>query len=146
MHIYNANHTYIKSFVSQGNRNGQFQKPYCVCITRDGNVIVSDRGNHRIQVFTADGEHLHSFGSRGSGDDQFNGPEGVIVDKNGNLYVCEYGNNRVQKFDSQYKYICSVNNDSKLSRPIGICITDDEPFGKVIVSKYHVGRISVFNQ
>ncbi|XP_077984810.1 E3 ubiquitin-protein ligase TRIM71-like [Glandiceps talaboti] len=147
VHIYSVDHTYIKSFGSHGNGAGQFNNPYCVCITGNGNVIVSDCGNHRMQVFSEDGEYIQFFGSEGSEEGQLSTPEGVLTDGEGFVYVCDYRNNRVQKFDSNFRFVCYVNGaDEELKRPTAICITDDEPLGKLVVSEYGGKRISVFNQ
>lgn len=78
-----------------------------------GNVIVGERGNHRIQKFDPTGEFLMKFGSEGSGDGQFSKLEHIAVDQAGNVYVAdpqanpERGNGipHIQKFDSNGTYI-----------------------------------------
>ncbi|XP_070561118.1 tripartite motif-containing protein 2-like [Ptychodera flava] len=146
IHIYSSTYTYITSFGEKGRGNGQFIGPYGVCVRPNENVVVADRGNNRTQVFTADGEFLDCFGSRGSGEYQFCDPSGIAADKYGNLYVCDMYNNRVHKFNSQNQFICYVNGQEKLGNPVGICVTDEEPFGKVIVTEFDTDSISIFNQ
>ncbi|XP_070554580.1 E3 ubiquitin-protein ligase TRIM71-like [Ptychodera flava] len=147
VHIYSADDTYIKSFGGKGEGHGSFSSPSCVCVAAKGEVIVSDTKNHRIQVFDAYGKYLKSFGSYGSHQHKFDSPEGVATDRDGNVYVCDYGNNRVQKFSADYKYICMLKSDeSSLQKPGGVCVTDDKPHGKVIVSEQESHRISVFCQ
>ena len=62
-----------------------------VIVCNDSEVIVSDEGNHRLQVFDLHtGHHLRSVGAgEGSGEDQFSSPYGlfVVADKEGEPYV-----------------------------------------------------------
>jgi len=59
-------------------------------------VIVSDSGNHRVQVFDKYGRFLFKFGREGSADGLFKYPRGVAVDRHGNIVIGDSGNNRVQ--------------------------------------------------
>ncbi|MBI5169217.1 MAG: T9SS type A sorting domain-containing protein [Candidatus Eisenbacteria bacterium] len=70
-----------------------------MCIDAEGNVLVADRSNNRIQMFTASGTWLTQWGSSGSGDGQFNAPIDVSSAPNGVVYVVETGGNRVQSFE-----------------------------------------------
>jgi DNA-binding beta-propeller fold protein YncE len=68
-----------------------------VAFDGEGNLVVCDSGNHRIQVFRySDGAHLRSFGSRGAGNGQFNQPWGIAFDGAGHIIVSENNNHRVQ--------------------------------------------------
>jgi uncharacterized protein (TIGR03663 family) len=74
--------------------------PKDVGLDAEGNVYVSDIGNHRIQVFTSDGQLLREWGSQGSSPGQFNEPWGLAVDgQRGFVYVADTWNHRVEKFD-----------------------------------------------
>jgi DNA-binding beta-propeller fold protein YncE len=41
-----------------GSGPGQFNKPFCLTLDRNGNVFVVDSGNNRIQEFSPDGKYL----------------------------------------------------------------------------------------
>jgi hypothetical protein len=41
--------------------------PHEIAITKDGNVILSDRQNHRLSVFTKEGSLVKRFGEYGEG-------------------------------------------------------------------------------
>ncbi|XP_077977606.1 tripartite motif-containing protein 2-like [Glandiceps talaboti] len=145
--VYNQDGDHVKSFSSKGSGKGQVNSPCCVTVDSQGNVVVSDELNHRIQVFNAEGEHLFSFGSQGIGPGQLSYPSGVVHDKHDNVYVCEYSNNRVQKFNSRGKFICRIDSAKDgLKNPFGVCVTDDEPFGKIVVADYGNHCIKVFAQ
>jgi sugar lactone lactonase YvrE len=68
-----------------------------VAFDGEGNLVVADSLNHRIQVFRySDGTHLRSFGSNGAGAGQFNIPFGIAFDGAGHIIVSDYNNHRVQ--------------------------------------------------
>ena len=56
---------------------------------------MTEKGNHRVSVFTCGGDFVTCFGRKGSNIDQFNNPQGIAFDKNGIMYVCDSGNNRL---------------------------------------------------
>ncbi len=59
LHRYDASGTYISSFGGLGADKGQLNNPHGIMIDTRGSeplLLVSDRGNHRLQYFTLDGE------------------------------------------------------------------------------------------
>jgi DNA-binding beta-propeller fold protein YncE len=82
-------------------------RPESVKHNSRGHIIVSDFGNHRVQVFTAEGTYLRTIGKEGKNPGEFRCPVGLALDKYDNLYVTDMGNNRVQVFDAEgeLKYI-----------------------------------------
>jgi DNA-binding beta-propeller fold protein YncE len=96
---------FVRVIGSYGAGNGQFDYPYGgVAFDGEGNLVVCDGNNHRIQVFSySDGTHLRSIGSEGAGNGQFNWPWSIAFDGAGHIVVCdssnifvENGNHRVQ--------------------------------------------------
>jgi hypothetical protein len=85
-----------KSDRSSGSANGEFNQPFDVAVTPDGEEIaVSDAGNHRIQRFTKAGAFSNLFGQQGTGMGQFNNPKGLACDNLGLLYIVDAGNSRI---------------------------------------------------
>ena len=89
---------FLLAWGSQGSGDGQFKRPAGIVVDETGNVYVSDRGNHRMQVFDSNGRFLRKWGSKGGGDGQFQYPESVAVDGAGNVYVADVENRRFQVF------------------------------------------------
>ncbi len=90
---------FVRAFGSQGAGNGQFQCP-CggVAFDGEGNLVVSDQYNNRIQVLRyIDGAHLRSIGRErsidreGAGNVHFDGPWGIAFDGAGQIIVSENG-------------------------------------------------------
>jgi DNA-binding beta-propeller fold protein YncE len=91
---------YVRTIGSEGSGNGQFQIAFGNCgvaFDSEGNLVVSDWGNNRVQVLRySDGVHLRTIGSEGGGDGQFQNPTGVAFDAAGHIVVVDKGNHRVQ--------------------------------------------------
>ena len=49
--VFDENGKYIKSFGKKGNKDGEFKGPYCIAVSDDGCVYVSDTENNRVQLF-----------------------------------------------------------------------------------------------
>ncbi|XP_077988252.1 tripartite motif-containing protein 2-like [Glandiceps talaboti] len=145
--IHNQYGEQLKYFGSQGSGKRNLSYPEDVCINSRGNVIVSDSSNDRMQVYDADGNFLFTFGNQGNKDSQLSSPRGVDTDNHDNVYVCDKGNKRVLKFDSKGNFICRIDSEKEgMKLPTGICVTDDEPFGKVIVADYWGHCVKVYAQ
>jgi len=61
VHRYDARGKHIKSWGEPGTDEGQFSLPHNISMFGDDAVIVCDRENHRVQVFTRDGEFLKTW-------------------------------------------------------------------------------------
>ena len=61
VHVYNSRGEYLKSWGRPGVGNGGFNLPHNIWVHTDGRVFVSDRENHRIQIFDLDGKHLDTW-------------------------------------------------------------------------------------
>lgn len=80
---------------------GGFQNPSGVAVKRNGNVLVADKGNNRVQMFSRTGELLGSFGTKGSGPGQMSEPSGVASSSRGVTFVADGGNVRVSRWTQQ---------------------------------------------
>jgi outer membrane protein assembly factor BamB len=104
----------------------QFLSPYAVAVDGQGNIYVSDVGNHRIQKLSSDGTFLLKFGSYGSGEGQFNYPSEVAIDGQGNIYVADPDNYRIQKFDARGTFLAKFgtigSGDGQFTAPTGVAV------------------------
>lgn len=76
-------------FGKAGDREGEFNRPWGICIDKNDDVIVSDGLNARIQIFDKDGKFITMFGKRGDKPGGFSQVKGVGVDSDGNIYVID---------------------------------------------------------
>ena len=54
--LFQQNGTFHHKFGVEGKGPGQFNKPSSVCCDSRNRLIVSDKDNHRIQIFSIDGK------------------------------------------------------------------------------------------
>ncbi|MBI4330226.1 MAG: hypothetical protein HY673_02960, partial [Chloroflexi bacterium] len=109
-----------------GTGNGYFNQPWGVAAFADGNVLVVDTFNHRIQAFTSTGQFLWKrpqtdSPAKSTENGWFDSPMRAVIDGNGNIYVADSGNNRVQKLDSSGNYLTKFAS----SGPIGLTVSPD---------------------
>jgi DNA-binding beta-propeller fold protein YncE len=82
-----------------GAGKGEFDSPTGIFVDGNGNVLVADTGNGRIEKFSPNGTFVTSIG-------QFEAPSGIAVDRMGNIYVAEIGSkHRVQKLGPDGTFI-----------------------------------------
>lgn len=82
-----------------GDSGGFFFGPRDVELLPDGQLAVTDTGNHRIQIFDRDGNFIRAVGSPGGLLGQFNEPVGLAGGLSSNIYLADTWNGRIQKFD-----------------------------------------------
>src|SRR5882724_1279757 len=76
---------------------GEFDLPKGICVNGNGNILVADTDNGRIEKFDPTGAFLSTIGTKGSGPGQLGQPNGIAIDGAGNIYVADASNQRVQK-------------------------------------------------
>ena len=82
----------------RGNDEGQFDSPTGMCVDGNGNILVADTGNGRIEKFSPTGTFLSIIGAKGSGPVELADPNGIAIDRSGNIYVAEIDSkHRIQK-------------------------------------------------
>jgi DNA-binding beta-propeller fold protein YncE len=81
----------------KGTGKGEFDLPAGITVDGNGNVLVADTNNGRIEKFSPTGSFLSVLGNKGTGQGQLAAPNGIAVDRAGNIYVADGSNHRVQK-------------------------------------------------
>ncbi len=91
-----------------GESPGQMNAPTYLSLG-NGEVLVTDTLNSRVQRFDYEGNYLSSFGRRGMYLGDLPRPKGHARDSDGNVYVVE----------SYYDYLLVFNNEGDFLLPIG---------------------------
>ena len=138
---------YLKKLNGGSSGDGQLNGPAGLAFDADGNLLVVDSYNHRVQKFTKDGQFISKFGSYGSGPGELNHPWGISVDQAQNIYVADWKNDRVQKFSSEGRHIASFGYGSgtdsgQLSRPANVAVDRD---GDVYVVDWKNDRVNIYD-
>ncbi len=74
----------IQSWGGPGDGVGEFRLPHGIWIDRTGRVLVADRENDRVQVFTQDGEYISTWPTK------LIGPALFYVDSDDTVYIPEH--------------------------------------------------------
>ncbi len=92
---FNSQGKEVYSNTNKGWELGQVDGPRALLTDNDGNLIVLDTGNSRIQIFDPDGKPLGIWGKLGKGDGQLNHPEAMCFGPNNTLWIADTRNDRI---------------------------------------------------
>ncbi|CAH2089323.1 unnamed protein product [Euphydryas editha] len=133
------------SFAREGQDEGQVSRPWGLCVDREGNIIVADRRNNRIQIFNCRGEFKTMFGSKGTGPGEFDLPAGITTDTFGRIIVIDKDNHRVQIFTSSGNFILKFGSFGKecgqFQYPWDVAVNT---LGNIVVTDTRNHRIQLF--
>jgi DNA-binding beta-propeller fold protein YncE len=82
IHRFSSDGRLIKSWGSPGTGPGEFSTPHCIAFTKNGQIVVCDRENNRVQMFDEDGKFIREI------CDLFH-PMAVAVDSEGMILVSD---------------------------------------------------------
>jgi len=110
----------------KGTGSGLFDWPRGIAPDRDGNVLVVDTNNRRIQKFNPKGEFLAAFGSEGSEPGKFREPSSIAVDDKGDIFVADFLNRRIQKLKSDGSALEQWNGPDAEFAPRDVAVGSDK--------------------
>lgn len=99
-----------QTFGKQGVGPGEFNFPSALTFTPEGQLVVVDQMNARIQILSPDGEYLDGFGQRGEGFGQFVRPKDVAVDEVGIFYVSDFIKGGIDLFDADFTLLTFIGS------------------------------------
>ena len=130
----------IYSVGKEGAGLGEFKNPRGVALSNKNELLVCDRDNYRIQVFSPNLEHVRCIDLKNL--DQHlakpSHPNDIAFDSSGNMLVTDYANNCVLYFTTEEQYLGSYQGC--LAGPESIHIDKD----LIYVTESQNHRVSVF--
>ena len=91
---------------------GMFKTTHFLRTDHEGNVWVTDRGDHQVFKFSPEGKLLMTLGRKGvvgenESQDAFNGVADLVIAKNGDIFIAdgESTNTRVVKYSKDGKFV-----------------------------------------
>jgi tripartite motif-containing protein 71 len=137
---------WVAQWAGHGEAKRHFRRPCGLAISKNGDLLVADIGNHRIQILDRKtGEYKGQFPTRGRKDGEVTYPFGVAVDGVGDIYTVEYGTHRVQKWTPEGKWIATWGGPGRavgqLANPWGLCV---DPDGTVYIADTNNDRVQKF--
>lgn len=135
----------LLSFGPEGQGNGEVSRPWGLCVTKEGNILVADRRNNRIQIFSNAGVFQSAFGCKGQGPGEFDLPAGITTDQSGRIIVIDKDNHRVQIFTSTGEYLFMFGSYGKdcgqFQYPWDVAVNT---LGSILVTDTRNHRIQLF--
>lgn len=130
---------------------GVFGNPHGLRCDKDGNVWITDNGDHQVMKFDRNGKLLLTLGKKGvaaTTPDTFNRPTDIAFTPDGRFfYVSDgYGNSRVVKFTIDGKYVLDWGKKgtgpSEFNTVHSVAV---DSAGTVYVSDRENNRIQIFD-
>lgn len=129
---------------------GMFGNEHGLRVDPDGNIWVTDNGDHQAIKFDPNGKVLLTLGIKGqAGTDEktFNRPTDIGFARTGEVYVSDgYGNSRVVKFSKDGKYLLAWGKPGtkpgEFNTPHSVGVDSK---GRVYVSDRENNRIQIFD-
>lgn len=122
-----------------------FHAPTNIAISKDGNIVVTDSLNFRVQLLDGDFGFLRSFGAAGDGPGYFSRPKGIAVDSAGHVYVVDALFGNVQIFNAEGALLLAFGKTGigpgEFWLPNGIFIDQQD---RIYVSDAYNQRVQVF--
>ncbi len=162
-----GNYIFVDKWGSTGTGDGQFDSPSGMVKNQEGNFLIVDHGNCRIQKYDvhktflgwfggcnnsshAGSGHWHEPGSthhpiQGGGPGQFWYPTAIVSDSLGRIYVADPHNQRIQMFASDWSHLCSFGSygsgPGQFSLPTFLALDSQD---NLYVSDTHNWRVQKF--
>lgn len=132
-------------FGAYGTDPGQFNHPTSLAVNKNGEILVNDALNFRVQTFSPTGEFRHAFGKAGDSPGYFSRPKGVAVDSDNNIYVVDTLFDNVQIFDAAGVLLLSFGQPGQgvgeFWMPTGIFIDQSD---RIYVADTYNKRVQIF--
>lgn len=130
---------YLFSFGSYGLEPGKLSFPYGIARTSNGDLLVAEAGNRRIQKFSTDGRYRGIFvDSVNKYNIQKPGP--LLTDSKGNVYIGDLSGGKVLVFNQTGQLTRTVGG---LQYPHGIAV--DEKNGLLYIANSGAGEVRVYS-
>ncbi|XP_078695026.1 E3 ubiquitin-protein ligase TRIM32-like [Branchiostoma floridae x Branchiostoma belcheri] len=123
--------------------------PCSITVDREGNFLVSDRGNHHVLKYNEYGHFLFQFGPlerinnryvRGSG---LKNPCGICTDRAGNIFVATTDDSYLKMFDKRGNFIEIIANDLLTQQLWAVAMATQGP---LVVTDGWTDTVIIFNK
>jgi len=136
----------LLSFGKTGSKYGEFHSPCGIREDINGNLLIIDEFNHRIQKFSPSGEFILAFGRKGKKKGEFFYPTSLTIDKTNDIYISDRWNHRIQKFSPSGEFILAFgsygNKPGEFNEPWGLEIDDKQDLYIADNSNHRIQKFS----
>ena len=122
------------------------EHPQYIAFSDNGDMFVTNSGDHCIHVYDKSGNRKTTIGSKGTGELQFQSPHGISI-SNGVVYVAEYDGHRIHMLTTGGEFIGTIGERGsgkghQFGRPHVVKISPD---GRVYITDESNNCVHVFN-
>jgi DNA-binding beta-propeller fold protein YncE/ABC-type spermidine/putrescine transport system permease subunit II len=95
--VFTTKGKFLRNMGQSGSAPGQFRFPYGLDDDGQGNLLVTEFGNNRVQkIAKSDGHAIATWGTTGRAEGELAYPWAGVIDKRGRAVIVDSGNNRLQ--------------------------------------------------
>jgi len=96
---------------------------------QDDNIVMLDRQDASVRIFSPGGEALQVFPIQGEGPGQFTLPDRLCCLQDGGYFLSSFFDRKICRFDSEMNLMCELlNTSSNMNGPTRIYALDDSTF------------------
>ena len=155
--VFTTEGEFVRSFSEPATSLTAFSRPNSVAVMPNGDMLVVDTWNYRIQQIDAAGAPVIQWGQAGTfgfdapslPTDGFWGPRDIAIDRGGRIYISDTGNKRIRVYAledggavHQFDIGQGGSGAGELDEPSGLAIHSD---GRLFVADTWNRRIAVFD-
>ena len=161
--IFNQDRKFRCTIGTEGKGKLEFASPRGLAVTLDNHIIVTEKGNHRLQEisFDGDGQFVQFFGTNKPGEPggkpgQFHSPTAVAINSQGIVFATDTINQRVQYFQPDGRHLGIIgqwgSHPNAFDHPYAICIynqphiSGEGSYEKVFITERHGHRVKCFQK
>ena len=127
---------------SKQKSKGELNDPRCLAIHyKTGNIYITDRDNHRVQVFSCNGDCLFMF------SEKMNLLVGICISQN-KVFVTQWNGHSISMYELEGKLIKSVgsegNGEAQFKNPLGLDVSDRN--NNIYVCDFNNHRIQILTK
>ncbi|XP_071961240.1 uncharacterized protein [Antedon mediterranea] len=126
----------IGTIGEHGSKEGQMYNPMDVALLGRDRIVVTDFGNHRVQMFDVVGLHgkyVKTIADKGEGDGQVEDPCGIVIDDDDNIIVSS--RNKLQLFDKDGGFLRRIDETKDaIDLPSSITVISKRPRRLAVVN------------
>jgi hypothetical protein len=131
-----------KALVLSGS-TGALSDPAGLLIMPDGRLIIADRGNHRLVVFSKDHLSAVSHSSAGEGIGALKHPTAVALSSDESIYIADTGNRRIVRLNTLEVPAWTAFGSAgramnQFVEPTGVAI---DTLGRIVIADPGAGRL-----
>jgi sugar lactone lactonase YvrE/ketosteroid isomerase-like protein len=138
-----ASRRQIDSFGGRGKGVAEFNRPGAVTVDKEGNLLIVDRLNARVQLFDSGGAFTRAI--YGAPRSTFSRPSDVAVDDRGRIFVTDEPQSLVQVYDADLEPLLEFGRyglgDGEFLGVAGIAVKGQ----RLAVVDYAGGRVQTFH-